>query len=101
MRNLLRFFSHKHNFFINFFQFLLKNNIFMADVQVIQILHQGLHMIATKLSGRRHQPLHKSIEFTQMIFEVFDAGLPLLAVFLLIEVVDLFVNLFDDGHDPR
>ena len=94
--------SSKYDLFIKFFQFVLKDLILMTDVKIVQILHKGLHMLNSKLSWRRKQPICKNGELALMILEEFDAGLSLLVVFLFEEIGDfLFNHVLDDVEDSK
>lgn len=64
----------------------------MADVEVIEILHEGLHVLQGELPGGGDEPICEGGQFVLVVFEELDAGLALLVVLLLVQVGDFLLN---------
>lgn len=64
----------------------------MADVQVVQVLHQRFHVLEGELPGWGDEPVCEGGEFVLVIFEELNARLALLVVLLLVQVGDLLLN---------
>ena len=50
MGHFMSLFCSEYDLFIKFFQFVFKDLIFMTDVEIVKILHQGLHVLDSELS---------------------------------------------------
>ena len=92
----------KNDFFIQFFEFVFKDFVFVADVEIVEILHEGLHVFEGEFSGGREEPVSKYRQLVLVVLEELDARLALFVVFLLIQAGDFLLDhVFDNVEDSK
>jgi hypothetical protein len=92
----------KDDFFIQFFEFVFKDFVFVADVEIVEILHKRFHVFESEFSGGREEPVSEYCQFVLVVLEELDARLALFVVFLLIQVSNFLLdNVFDNVEDSK
>lgn len=102
MRHFVGLLCGKNDLFIQFFEFVFEYFVFVADVEIVEILHEGLHVFEGEFSGGREEPVSEYCQFVLVVLEELDARLALFVVFLLIEVGDFLLDhVFDNVEDSK
>lgn len=81
---------------VEFLELVLEDLVLVADVQVVQVLHERLHVLDGELARGRQEPVGEHGELGLVVLEELYARLALLVVLLLVQVGDL---LLDDVLD--